>query len=152
MKIIQIQQTELQKEAHSSRLNVETIYWDTSWFYFLHIISLYYTELMIYILKGEQVYPAPLVWLRGFLLLYLRYFMCVRLLAGGICRSLCRLGPYALVCIRSWGGVRMLSGIRIYWRAYLKRLIPAPYSRCRRWTLILCIGYLIHLWLLLFEW
>ena len=36
----------------------------------------------------------------------------------------------------------MLSGIRIYWRAYLKRLIPDPYSHCRSWTLILCASNL----------
>ena len=58
------------------------------------------------------------------------------------CRSMFRIGLSALGWLRGWGGVRTLSGLRISWRAYLKRLSPFPSSYCGRWTLILCAGTL----------
>ena len=55
-------------------------------------------------------------------------------------------GPYKAFCPGmangGWGRVRTLSGLRIYWHDYLKRLSLAPSSHCRRWTLILCAGTL----------
>ena len=50
---------------------------------------------------------------------------------------------------RVWSGVRTLSGLRIYGRAYMKRLCPALPSHCGRWTLFFCAGTLdprMHQW------
>ena len=49
---------------------------------------------------------------------------------------------YALGWIRGWVRVRASLGLGISWRAYLKRLIPLPYSHCGLWKLILCAGIL----------
>ena len=58
------------------------------------------------------------------------------------CISLCRISPSALMCLRDWGGVRASLGLEISWRAYLKSLILAPSSHCRRWRLIFYGGTL----------
>ena len=55
---------------------------------------------------------------------------------------MCHLRTYALGYLRGWGRLRSSLGIGISWRAYLNRLIPAPYYHCRRWRLILCAGTL----------
>ena len=58
------------------------------------------------------------------------------------CISLCRLRPSVLMWIRDWCRVRDSLGLDISLCNYMKRLIPALSSRCRRWTLILCAGTL----------
>ena len=58
------------------------------------------------------------------------------------CIPLCRIRPSALIWLRDWGGVSDSLGLGISWRAYLKRLIPAPSSHCGYRTLILCAGNL----------
>ena len=41
-----------------------------------------------------------------------------------------------------WGRVRVSLRLGISWRAYLKRLLPAPSYQCEHWTLILFNGTL----------
>ena len=72
---------------------------------FKHIVALDYTGLMFYILKGGQVYPVPPClpyWLRPVLSPVMS--SC---LLGLSCRSLCRLRPSALGCLRGWGPMNL---------------------------------------------
>ena len=58
------------------------------------------------------------------------------------CILMCRLRPSYPIYLRGLVGVEASFGLGVSRLAYLNRLIPAPSSHCRRWTLILCSGTL----------
>ena len=81
---------------------------------FLHIIALYYTRLVIYILDGGKCALPPLSAVVA-PSCYLSGLFCVSgYYPVFLCRSLCRLGLYAMGWIMGWCRVRTLSGLRIF--------------------------------------
>ena len=112
---------------------------------FNHVVSLGYTQFMLYILKGGQVYHVPPCLPQS--IPYMHSQVVSSCLVGLSFVYLCRLWPSALVGLRSWRRLKVLLGLGVQQRAYLNKMILAPSSHCGRWTLILCAGALFILFI-----